>query len=115
MAELCDTNPLNITLHLKCLEAEEGISETPTCKELLQILHKDKSTVRCGVKHYNLNDILAVGFVVRSPRGVQFRQWVIVQLDMEYRQLLDQQPCEVDKHFADAIRKLDQIEKKTQS
>jgi len=33
----------------------------------------------------------------------------------EYRKLLDQQPSEVDKHLADALRKLDQIEQKPNS
>lgn len=30
---------------------------------------------RYRAKHYNLDMILAVGYRVRSPRGVQFRQW----------------------------------------
>jgi hypothetical protein len=33
----------------------------------------------------------------------------------EYRKLLDQQPSEVDKHLANALRKLDQIEQKPNS
>ncbi|MCP4589551.1 MAG: virulence RhuM family protein, partial [bacterium] len=36
--------------------------------------------VRRTVKHYNLNMILAVGYRVRPPRGVQFRQWATERL-----------------------------------
>jgi len=32
------------------------------------------------VEHYNLDMILAVGYRVRSPRGVQFRQWATERL-----------------------------------
>ena len=32
------------------------------------------------VKHYSLDMILAIGFRVRSPRGVQFRRWANTQL-----------------------------------
>ncbi len=35
---------------------------------------------RYQVKHYNLDMILAVGYRVRSPRGVQFRQWATERL-----------------------------------
>ncbi len=32
------------------------------------------------VAHYNLDAILAVGYRVRSPRGVQFRRWASTAL-----------------------------------
>ncbi len=80
MAELFATTPQNITLHLKALYEEGEISEAATCKEYLQVRQEGKRTVRRGVKHYNLDAILAVGFRVRSPRGTQFRQWAAAQL-----------------------------------
>jgi hypothetical protein len=80
MAELFDTSPQNITLHLKALYEDEEISEAATCKEFLQVRQEGKRTVRRGVKHYSLEAILAVGFRVRSPRGTQFRQWATAQL-----------------------------------
>jgi hypothetical protein len=80
MAELFDTTPQNITLHLKALYEEGEISEEATCKEYLQVRQEGKRIVRRGVKHYNLDAILAVGYRVRSPRGTQFRQWATAQL-----------------------------------
>lgn len=32
-------------------------------------------------KRYDLDLILAIGYRVRSPRGVQFRQWANTQAD----------------------------------
>jgi hypothetical protein len=32
------------------------------------------------IEHYNLDAILAVGYRVRSPRGVQFRRWATERL-----------------------------------
>jgi hypothetical protein len=80
MAELFDTSPQNITLHLKSLYEDGEISESATRKEYLQVRQEGNRTVRRGVKHYNLDAILAVGFRVRSPRGTQFRQWATAQL-----------------------------------
>lgn len=80
MAELFDTSPQNITLHLKSLYEDGEISESATCKEYLQVRQEGNRTVRRGVKHYNLDAILAVGFRVRSRRGTQFRQWATTQL-----------------------------------
>ncbi len=80
MAELFDTSPQNITLHLKALYEDGEISEAATCKEYLQVRQEGKRTVRRAVKHYNLDAILAVGFRVRSARGTQFRQWATTHL-----------------------------------
>ncbi len=33
------------------------------------------------LKHYDLNVVLAVGYRVRSARGIQFRQWATAQLE----------------------------------
>ncbi|MEO8617081.1 MAG: virulence RhuM family protein [Luteolibacter sp.] len=80
MAELFDTSPQNITQHLKSLYEDGEITEAATCKEYLQVRQEGSRSVRRGVKHYNLDVILAVGFRVRSPRGTQFRQWATAQL-----------------------------------
>ena len=42
MAELFETTPQNITIHLKNLYAEGEISEASTCKEFLQV-QKERS------------------------------------------------------------------------
>lgn len=75
MAELFETTPQNITLHLKSLFEDGEIEEEATCKDYLQVRKEGQREVSRSVKHYNLEAILAVGFRVRSRRGAQFRPW----------------------------------------
>jgi len=80
MAELFQTTPQNITLHLKALYAEGEISSAATCKEYLQVRPEGVRQVSRTVKYYSLSAILAVGYRVRSVRGTQFRRWATEQL-----------------------------------
>ena len=80
MAELFQTTPQNITLHIKALYEEGEADETATCKDYLQVRQEGGREVRRAVKHYNLDLILAVGYRVRSPRGTQFRRWATERL-----------------------------------
>ncbi len=80
MAELFQTTPQNITLHLKALFAEGEISEAATCKDYLQVRREGSQSVRRLGRHYNLEAVLAVGYRVRSTRGTQFRQWATARL-----------------------------------
>lgn len=80
LAELFQTSPQNITLHLKALCAEGEISLEATCKRYLQVQSEGGRQVRRNVRFYNLDAILAIGFRVRSPRGTQFRRWATERL-----------------------------------
>lgn len=80
MAELFQTTPQNITIHLKAIYAEGELSEVATCKESLQVREEGRRQVKRKLKHYNLEAILAVGYRVQSHRGTQFRQWATQQL-----------------------------------
>ncbi len=80
MAELYQTTPQNITLHIKAVYAENELNETATCKEYLQVQAEGSRQVQRSLKHYNLEMILAVGYRVRSTRGTQFRRWATEQL-----------------------------------
>lgn len=80
MAELFQTSPQNITLHLKALYADGEIAPEATCKSYLQVRSEGDRQVRRTVKFYNLDAILAVGYRVRSPRGTQFRRWATERL-----------------------------------
>ena len=75
MADLFQTTPQNITLHLKTLYEDEELDEGATCKDYLQVRQEGQREVKRQVKYYNLEAILAVGFRVRSSRGSQFRRW----------------------------------------
>lgn len=80
MAELFQTTPQNITLHLKAIFSEGELEEAATCKDYLQVRQEGDRQVRRQVRHYSLDAILAVGYRVRSHRGTRFRQWATARL-----------------------------------
>ena len=80
IAELFQTTPQNITLHLKAIFDESELTEAATCKEYLQVRSEGGREVSRQLRHYRLEAILAVGFRVRSHRGTQFRQWASSRL-----------------------------------
>lgn len=80
MAELFQTTPQNITLHLRAIYAEGELNETATCKDYLQVRSEGGRQIQRSLRHYNLEAILAVGYRVRSHRGTQFRQWATARL-----------------------------------
>lgn len=80
MAEIFQTTPQNITLHLKKVYADEEIALESTCKEYLQVQQEGKRMVERKQLVYNLDAILSVGYRVNSKRGTQFRQWATQRL-----------------------------------
>lgn len=72
MAELFNASKQNISLHLKNLLQDRELHEESVVKESLTTAADGKEY---RTKLYNLDAILAVGYRVRSPRGVQFRRW----------------------------------------
>lgn len=80
IAELFQTTPQNVTLHLKTIFAEGELVEAATCKDYLQVRVEGGREVSRQLRHYRLEAILAVGYRVRSLRGTQFRQWATARL-----------------------------------
>jgi hypothetical protein len=80
LAELFQTTPQNVTLHLKAIFSEGELEEVATCKDYLQVRSEGGREVSRRLRHYRLEAILAVGFRVRSQRGTQFRQWATARL-----------------------------------
>ena len=72
MAELFSATKQNISLHLKNIFEDGELVEGSVVKESLTTAADGKDY---RTKLYNLDAILAVGYRVRSPRGVQFRRW----------------------------------------
>lgn len=72
MAELFAVSTDNIGLHLKNIFADDELDATSVTEES-SVTAADGKNYR--TKLYNLDAILAVGYRVRSPRGVQFRRW----------------------------------------
>ena len=72
MAELFDATKQNISLHLKNIFEDGELDADSVVKESLTTAADGK---RYQTQLYNLDAILALGYRVRSPRGVQFRRW----------------------------------------
>ncbi len=77
MAELFQTTPQNITMHLKNIFSEGEIRRNSVCKESLQTASDGK---KYRMQLYRLEAIIAVGYRVSSHRGTQFRQWATERL-----------------------------------
>lgn len=80
MAELFQTTPENILMHLKNIYEEGEVDQSLTTKNFLVVRQEGKRRVQRTIKHYNLEAIIAVGYRVRSNRGVQFRRWATERL-----------------------------------
>jgi hypothetical protein len=74
MAELFDTTKQNVSLHIQNI-LDEGELPEATVKESLTAQTEGTRQVQRKTLLYNLHMILAVGYRVRSPRGIEFRQW----------------------------------------
>ena len=80
MAELFDVSADNISLHLKNIFSDKELEPERTTEESSVVQQEGGRAVRRPVTLYNLDAILAVGYRVRSPRGVQFRRWASTAL-----------------------------------
>jgi len=80
MAEIFETTPQNITLHLKKVYSDNEIDISATCKESLQVQVEGKRKIKRKQLFYNLDAILSVGYRINSKRGTQFRQWATQRL-----------------------------------
>ena len=75
MAELFQTTPQNITLHLNKIFKEEELVQKATCKDFLQVQMEGDRKVRRKRKFYNLDAIISVGYRIKSKTATQFRIW----------------------------------------
>jgi hypothetical protein len=77
IAELFQTSKQNVSLHARNIFEDRELSRNSVVKESLTTAADGK---KYHTQHYNLDLILAIGYRVRSPRGVQFRQWASTHL-----------------------------------
>jgi len=80
MADLFQTSVPNINIHIRNILEERELLAEATIKEYLIVRSEGPRQVTRPVKFYNLDMILAVGYRVRSHRGVQFRRWATEKL-----------------------------------
>ncbi len=80
MSDLFDVSTDNVGLHLKNLYEDGELSREATAEESSVVQTEGGREVQRTLTLYNLDAILAVGYRVRSPRGVQFRRWATAVL-----------------------------------
>jgi hypothetical protein len=80
IAELFDTTKQNVSLHAQNIFEDGELRPEATVKESLTVQTEGNRQVKRTILTYNLDLILAIGYRVRSPRGVQFRQWATKHL-----------------------------------
>lgn len=80
MAELFQSTKQSISLHVRNILDEGELDEAATVKENLTVQIEGNRQVSRQILLYNLQMILAVGFRVRSLRGMQFRRWAAASL-----------------------------------
>ncbi|NII73586.1 hypothetical protein FHW84_002158 [Dyella sp. SG562] len=80
MAHLFDVSQDNIGLHLKNIYEDGELTREATAEDSSVVQAEGGREVRRPLTLYNLDAILAVGYRVRSPRGVQFRRWANIVL-----------------------------------
>jgi hypothetical protein len=77
MSELFDKGRSTITEHINNVFKEGELEEKSVCREFRRTGSDNKEY---GVKHYDLNVIISVGYRVKSLQGTQFRIWATQRL-----------------------------------
>lgn len=80
MAALFDKDVRTINEHLQNLYEEGELDPEATIRKFRIVRREGEREVARLIEHYNLDAILAVGYRVRSPRGVLFRRWATERL-----------------------------------
>jgi hypothetical protein len=75
IAELFQTTKQNISKHIQAIFDDQELDETATVNQQLIVQNEGAREVSRAISFYNLDVILAVGYRVRSVRGVQFRRY----------------------------------------
>ena len=75
MAEVFDTTPENVLMHLRNVFSSEELDAEATTKDFLVVRSEGGRRVRRRIRHYDLDAIISVGYRVNSKRAVRFRRW----------------------------------------
>ena len=75
IADVFNTTPQNITLHLRNIYKGKELQEKQTCKESLQVQIEGIKKVKRSLRLYSLDAIIAVGYRVNSKQATAFRIW----------------------------------------
>lgn len=75
IAELFQTTKQNVSKHVKAIFLEGELEESATVNYKLTVQQEGNRKISRQLAYYNLDMILAIGYRVRSIRGVQFRNY----------------------------------------
>ena len=75
IAELFQTTKQNISKHIKAIFEDGELEESSTVNYKLTVQSEGNRRIKRQMSVYNLDMILAIGYRVRSPRGIQFRNY----------------------------------------
>ena len=75
IADLFQTSKQNISKHVKAIYEDQELDEKATVNQQLTVQKEGSREVSRTLTLYNLDVILAVGYRVRSARGVEFRRY----------------------------------------
>ena len=75
IAELFQTTKQNVSKHVKAIYSEGELEERATVNYKLTVQKEGNRKISRQLAYYNLDMILAIGYRVRSIRGVQFRNY----------------------------------------
>ena len=75
IAELFQTTKQNVSKHVKAIYLEGELEERATVNYKLTVQQEGNRKISRKLAYYNLDMILAIGYRVRSIRGVQFRNY----------------------------------------
>jgi len=80
MADVFETTPENVLMHLRNIFKEGELVEAVTAKDFLAVRTEGRRQVQRRLKHYNLDAVISVGYRVNSKKAVAFRQWATTVL-----------------------------------
>jgi hypothetical protein len=80
LAELYQVAVPTINIHIATIFGDHELTPEATIRKYLIVQTEGTRQVERQVDFYNLDMILAIGYRVRSHRGVQFRRWATERL-----------------------------------
>ena len=75
IAELFQTTKQNVSKHIKAIFLEGELEERATVNYKLTVQKEGNRKISRQLAYYNLDMIMAIGYRVRSIRGIQFRNY----------------------------------------
>ncbi|GAB1411214.1 hypothetical protein MASR1M90_23680 [Desulfovibrionales bacterium] len=106
MADLFQTTPQNITLHLKAIYAEGELNEAATCKDYLQVRQEGTRQVARSLTHLDTL-IVAMGGKKLDGAGKVSHNQAIEKAEAEYAKYRLQQdalPSKVEAAYLETVK-----------